>query len=846
MKKIITALLSLCAFITQAQTLLPDSILSRSITQNLLLPQEKLYIHTDKPTYIAGEEVWLRAHIVDGSTHVPAIASRYAYVELQNPFQETITRIRLRADNKGHIYGYLPLSKELPTGEYTLTAYTRFMENQGEECFFRKRLYIANAMNKSIRMETRMDDTFLYIKYSNPVTGELLKFHSCVAKLPSGEIEVQRSDTDFRIQLPHTKEHTLLVQTDYYKEFISIASRHPDYDVTFHPEGGNLPTGTLCRIAFKALNNQGQGENVQGTLRDSRNQIITRFQSTHLGMGILTFIPKSGEKYRAVCQNAEGKTKTFDLPLPEDQAFSLQVTPVKNYIYAKVQHNPNITFTDSLFIFTHQRGTPKHIGVWKQGIPYIPFDMEDFTSGSASFLLVDRLGKIISERMMFIHRDDLARGNATSDKPQYGKKEKMLLNLQITDAQGEPWNGNCSVAITDNADVQPDSSVNILSTLLLTSDLKGYIEEPAWYFAKGNTAKRQQALDILMMTQGWKRYDWQRAWQADYDTLKTQPEQSQVFIGKVTKQGTELPIEGAEVQMIGLSANISEKTQTDADGRFHFTMFEAPASTSYWLSAHPSSDKANITIQVNEETFPTLKKRVPPLRLHHSIKLQKSISVAYIDKADRRATIENTFRHIPMNEVLVIAPREFSQNEYKITMGAQSVKEYEIRQSGVPDMQTLLREKFACKAEGTFILDGIIIGGEGKILEGYPLTDIKQVDVIQGPQVVMFHNKTPRIISITTKQGEKRHKNNLRTIIPLGYQEPIAFYSPKYDTALNKESKNRDLRTTIHWQPSVIVKDGKTLIECYTSDSPVNYTLVMEGVGNDGSLLHVEEQMGGI
>ncbi len=853
MKKQISLLLMfhILGMATQAQTLQPDSILSRSVTQNLLMPQEKLYIHTDKPTYIAGEEIWLRAHVVDGSTHVPTIASRYVYVELQNPFLETITRIRLRADEQGHIHGNIPLPDDLPTGEYILSGYTRFMENQGEDYFFRKRLYIANVLSKAVRMETRMDDTYLYVRFFNPVTGEQQKLQGCAAKLPSGEINVQRSDMDFRIKIHEAKERILLVQTGNYKEFVPIASR-PDYDVTFHPEGGNLPSGALCRIAFKALNEQGQGEDITGTIRNKEDSIIASFKSTHRGMGVVTFIPQNGEKYRAVCENAEGDKKSFDLPLPDGQALTLQVNRVKDKIYAKVLHNPNTTFADSLFVFTHQRGAPKHIGVWRQGMLHIPFDVNDFTSGSASFMLVDNQGKIISERVLFICQDDLAQGETTSDKLEYGTREKMTLNLQVTDAQGNPWNGNCSLAITDNADVQADSCVNILSTLLLTSDLKGHIEAPAWYFAQGNSNKRHQALDMLMMTQGWKKYDWKKIWQADYDTLAILPEQTQVITGKVTTRLFNKPIEDAAVQLMSLSVGMVGEMRTGADGAFRFDGFEFPDSTAYWFNAYTSRGKGSIVINVAERTYPVLGHRLPPYNLH-----TKDITAEYLSKADLRMVMQNGIRHIFLDDVLITAPKKVYKTQYERIIGARTIKEKALEQTGAFNLKILLRQKYGYVPGGLYLLDEVPINlGDSElgswalsnILETLHPRDIEQIDYINGFGAIGFYPNVRSIVAITTKRGGDEHNakwpvTNLKTITPLGYQEPVEFYSPKYETALSKEDKNPDLRTTIHWQPSIIVKDGKAQIECYTSDSPVNYTLVIEGVGYDGSLLHMKQQM---
>ncbi len=871
----------LCALTVQAQTFFPDSVISRSLQQCKEFPQEKLYIHTDKPAYIAGEKVWLRAYTVDGATHVQTDVSRYAYVELWNPFMELVRRVKLMADEEGYIYGHFPLPEDLPTGEYTLYAYTRYMENMGKDYFFNKKVFVNNVLNKSVRMESHINNGFLYVKFFNPVTGEQLNLKGCTARAASGAMDVQHSDMDFRIRIHDSKERMLLIQTGNYKEYVPIASR-PDYNVTFLPEGGNLPSGTLCRVAFKALNEQGQGERIQGTLLDSRDSVVTHFRSTHRGMGVLSFIPKEGEKYHAVCRDAEGKERRFDLPRPDARALSLQVNLVKGKLYASVLHHPDIVLPDSFLVFAHQHGWPIRKGVWKQGMSYLTFEEKDFDTGTASFLLVDAQGKTVSERMVFIHGKDIVQGSAIPDAPSYSKRERMKVNLYVTDAQGQPWNGSASVAITDNHDIRPDSCTNILSTLLITSDLRGYIEEPAWYFREGDSLAKKQALDVLMMTQGWKRYDWQRVWRGEYDTIRVIPERSQSILGKVVKRISREPVENAKVSIMSVAVGLSSELRTGATGTFRFTGFDCPDSTTFWLSVFTARGKSNILLETDSVLYPSVGKRLPPLRPLHSDGMFHTLSAGYLEKADLRLLQENGIRHFFMDEVLVTAPRKVYKTEYEKTLGAVvTIKEEEIDLSTMPDLRTLLTQKVAGFAltrrednntkivydaytirgeEILFILDEVMINPPPPLLIQHQEVDkmlrtlsprnIEQLDVIKGPQAIAYHSKVSNVIAITTKQGGEQHNaewpvTNLKTIIPLGFQLPAEFYSPKYDTTRKKESKEPDLRTTIYWQPDVKVKDGKAQIECYTSDSPVDYTLVMEGVGEDGTLLHVKKQIGG-
>ena len=157
MKTILSFTLALlCCVKFYAQPFTVDTLFSRMEKQAILYPMEKVHLHTDRSTYVAGENIWIKAYVVDGITNLPVHRSRYVYVVLQNPFKEILNKVCLRADEDGFIHGNLSLPEDLPKGEYTLSAYTRYMENEGEEKFFRKRITINSVMNNTIRMETKV------------------------------------------------------------------------------------------------------------------------------------------------------------------------------------------------------------------------------------------------------------------------------------------------------------------------------------------------------------------------------------------------------------------------------------------------------------------------------------------------------------------------------------------------------------------------------------------------------------------------------------------------------------------------------------------------------------------
>jgi hypothetical protein len=307
---------------------------------------------------------------------------------------------------------------------------------------------------------------------------------------------------------------------------------------------------------------------------------------------------------------------------------------------------------------------------------------------------------------------------------------------------------------------------------------------------------------------------------------------------------------------------------TSEDGRFYFDSFEYPDSTLYFISAYTDKGKDNIVVEVDSIVPPVLGKQLPPYRDNIGGRKPTFASSEYIAKADLKFVQDKGMRHYFMDEVIVTASKKSPRTEYEKLIGAKTVTEEKIKKSGVKELLPFLTQNFPStnwiEKDGsiiftirggyaTVIFDGSHCSpwdpGSQDFLKSFLLDDVAQIDIVYPPYSLSFDPKAPGgIIAITTKVGEETHNahwypTNLKTTMPLGFQLPVEFYAPKYELAIDKEKKELDLRTTIHWQPRLKVKDGKAKVEFYTADNVVDYSIVIEGVGEDGSLLRVEEKV---
>ena len=478
--------------------------------QLAIFPQEKIYLHTDKPYYISGERIWFRAHLVNAATHIPEPVSRYVYVELINPLDSIVTRVKIRQE-EGAYHGYLHIPADVPEGDYTLRAYTTFMQSQDEHYFCTKTVRIGDPQARVIYTETkftfesnrRIQATF---RFSNVNTSETLVPKSVKLSVNDGKMMNLKIDSDgttgVNFNLPaNSRKQTLLMEVvafkNPYRRFIQIPTPDDDFDVTFYPEGGSLMQGALCKTVFKAMKSNGQATDISGAVFDQNGTEIAEIHSDYLGMGSFLLNAGKGKSYYAICENDKGQSIRFELPAAANHGYALSIIQVKDKIHVTAIKPAEATQNDELYLLAHTRGIVHFVSLWNHEKPLaLPCDL--FPSGVLHLILFDAKRNPVSERLVFINNQDQAQASYLSDKEIFEPRSLVNNRITLTDSDGKPLAGNFSVSVTSDREVIPDSTSNILTQLLLASDLRGNIENPAYYFQ--NSYAATLALDLLMCT----------------------------------------------------------------------------------------------------------------------------------------------------------------------------------------------------------------------------------------------------------------------------------------------------------------------------------------------------------
>ncbi len=832
-------------------------------------PQEKIHVTTDKPYYITGDTIWLRAFVVDAVTHRPVDASKFVYVELISPMNTVDMRIKIK-ECDGVMKGYLPLDPtQIAEGEYTLTAYTMFMQNQGEQYFFKKKLKITSsfAINRRIepdfewKNQGRDNESLkINLRFLDATTGQPCPYNSFSCTMPDGKtIDWKGGDRNLSIEVDHKhlRDGAVLVQYGNYGKYITFPpSSTATCDVSFYPEGGYLVPGFENRMTFKAMDSNGKWVDITGDIVDSSDNKVASIATTHDGMGLATFTPQAGMAYKAICRNEALGEKTFDLPQVRNDATVLQVSNEGKTVKIEAKGSQQ----SSALIAVQQRGN-----LLATGFGSITIDTDTLPAGVVQALLMNENGRMLSERLFFVTGRQAPKAKLSSNKADYDSRELVQASVDLSEYADSA--GNFAVSVTDDRSIAPDSATSILTDLLLQSDLQGRVNNPAWYFEGSDRGK---ALDMLMMTQGWRRYDVPRALAGKAVAPQFPIEQGQTLSGTIRTEWRNKLMPNAMVKVMAPRIRYADIVTSDENGRWEINNVVFPDSTKFIIQAVNKKGSSLSNLSIDQDAFPSLSILGFDRELNKHDSNDNEQSVSYISNEKNRLQYVDGVASVLLDEIVV---QGYKRNKpltmYEVV--ATSSHDYKFfDKRGINDFESAIRyfAGVAITSNGLvstrnrreqvgILIDGTPLEGAGNenpfltLKNTYPFDVVKQIDYIRGAEALAFGGGHFRggIIAITTKEGTElkrgRPDPTIKTIKPLGYQRPAEFYAPRYDTGGGGIGEGTDLRETLYWNPSIAIDDNKQArFNFYTNDVPnTNYTITVEGVTQSGELIHAVKKI---
>ena len=865
-KRSITVLLGVLLYFSSlsAQTMQDTIIANFSLMERI--PKEKLYLHLDKPFYGAGEKIWFKGYLVNAITHQNNAQSNFIITELINRSDSIVERKKIRRDSLG-FHNAFTLPATLPAGDYYLRGYSNWMLNEDPDFFFSRNIKIGNSIDNTIvsSIEYQQEDDTHYtakIKFTSNVQAVFENTTIKYLYLENGKIKNKgKKKTDengwISISLPDLKSpvaRRIEVEFDdpqyIYKRTFHLPVFTNDFDVKFFPEGGALINIPHQNVAFKAQGADGFSKEIEGFLFNSKGDTLTNFRSEHNGMGIFTMNPVNNETYYVTVRTNDNITKRFDLPAIEPKGISIAMSHYKQEIRYEIQKTEATEWPQKLFLLAHTRGK---LAILQPINPKRTFGkMNDslFTEGITHFMLIDEQGNALSERLIFVPDHKPNQWQITTDQPTYGKREKVSLQIAAKDNEGNPVEGTFSVSITDRKSIQPDSLAdNILSNLLLTSDLKGYVEDPAFYFLNQD-ARTLRSIDYLMMTHGWRRHKMENVLRTPSLNFTNYIEKGQTISGRI------MGFFGANVKkgpicVLAPKYNIIATTETDEKGQFIVnTSFRD--STTFLVQARTKKGFAGVDILMDPPQYPVATHKAPYFNG------ATTFMEDYLMNTRDQYYMEGGMRVYNLKEVTVTAKRErpSSKSIYTGGINTYTVEEDRLQGYGQTAFDAASRLPSVTITNGSeihirnnsepaiIVIDDIVYEDASDILKDIQVSDMSSISLLRGADAVILGPRASGgAVVITLKDPRNlpaRPAQGIITYTPLGYSESVEFYHPTYDTPEKKNAQRSDFRSTVYWNPELrLDAEGKATIEYYTPDSTAPEDIIIEGVDKNGKVCRI-------
>jgi hypothetical protein len=820
MKKCLSLFLSLGIFTFLNFSLLAQTAkdkLSESFEEyNKAFPWEKVYLHTDKPHYFLNDTIWIKA---------------YAMIENGSEAPEPTKSVPLYVD----LY-------DSKFERYIDRIIIKLEEGKGQgDIVLPKDL---EPGSYSMRAYTQWMRNF----------GDPAFFHKDIWVGELGE----------------------------NWEYVGGDSK---LNLGFFPESGDLVEGIESKIGFKATDAYGRSTDVIGYILNSKSDTLIRFESEHLGMGSFEFTPKENEAYEVYAKSAEQNWMKFALSRILKQGYVLDFDPLysESEIKATIHHNLGKgNERKKLYLIGLSKGQKVYEKEFdgEKADHSVLISKEDFFPGIITFTLMDEETTLLAERLVYVYPFSQAKANFKSEKPEYKTKELVQMEIAIVDEFGSPVDGNFSVSITDGFQVlHPENGENIYSYFQLSSEVKGEIEQPDYYFNPENP-NAEKYLDNLLLTQGWRRFSWE-----NLAKLANPPafgfEEGLSLSGKVYKVNDK-PIEAPhELRMLvtheyGLP--ILYEGKTDQSGSFSFVGMDYQDSVGIYLQAFTEKEKNNgdtTELKRNEvvmsvPTTPDFQVRNKALLpsgdkfqdfdeylvsvkeakdMLEQFRLSQEIELGEVTVRGRRSEPIPDKRAIQYNNspdraLPVTEEYYYFQNIFQLLRGRfPGVNVVGDVFSINPPPNVIIRGGGASivNAGGaTFLIDGMrAMPGMVALL---PVSEIERIDILTGLSkgAVFGADGAGGVINVLTKAGNPNYDWKDKPVIgnatikAKGYDPIREFYTPSGVYDINAPIAI-DFRSTIYWNPQVITdSEGKARFQFRLTESKPEVNVDLQGISKSG------------
>ncbi|WP_336514820.1 hypothetical protein [Pollutibacter soli] len=617
----------------------------------------------------------------------------------------------------------------------------------------------------------------------------------------------------------------------------------PEYNAEFFPEGGHAVKGLESKIAVKVTDQYGKSADFMGFIVDQKKDTVVRFQPLVFGMGSFRFTPETGNSYQAVIKFPDGSLQSSAFEAIENEGYVMSVSNDEDG-NIEVKLNSNISNASKLYVLVHTRLSLKIAEMVKlvngQGI--VKIREKGLGEGVSTITVFNASREPVCERLYFKQPSKIKNLTVKTDQADYQNRKKINLDVSSSDTN----QGNFSLAVYQVDSAFSKEFSGISEWLWLRSELKGRVEHPEFYFDE-KEPNRKPALENLLLTQGWRRFDWKSpntvpafTFEPEYNGVIVSariidsrngapapriqgfigaPGSRTNFVSGISNDSGYLKLEMPD--LYGSSELVLQTNSLNGDSVYRVDIIQPYAEKPETDSITPLIITAADTSGILDRMIST---QVQSVYKEEELNRFDTLSIdttTFYTRPDKRYYLDDYTRFTTMEEVL----REYVQ-------WVNVKKQADNFHLTVYDEE----RKVIMSDDPLVLMDGVPVFRINKVLELNPLK-MQKLDVI-AKKYVLGNTSFDGILNFVSFNGDLEGltlDRNATVVDYDGLQLKREFYSPVYNGLDSTVESIPDFRTTLYWNPEVKLKNGTPVnFSFYSGDLKGNYIVVLEGLSGQG------------
>ena len=810
------------------------SYLQKAMNFNKVVPQEKVYLHFDNMGYFENETLWFKAYVTRTDNGHPSDLSKVLYVELLNPTGDVLQTLKYPIDSLGMSHGEMKLDTILGSGLYEVRAYTRYMTNWGTNAVFSRVIPVF----KTPKQEGDYSD----------LTIVPIPYHQ---------------------RLPNRREPMDTLYVKVVDDGLYTHDLNKTISVNFYPEGGDLIVGKRCRVAMLAVDDNGNPHKGNGFVMNEKGDVLASVQTDTLGRGCFELVPDTGKltfQMRNLKKSERGNVQYFSLPQAKTEGCTLCLDAVSDQMLATLQCTDGICGNMLGYVLMHNGNIIRCDTIKAVPLLEIEMDRQAMPEGVNQLTVFDSWGRIMAERLFFIcPKPDKA------DSIQVVAKTERLKPCGKVEMELHTYpNANLSFSAMDAHTMTNGKQGNMKTWMLLSSDVRGYIHNVDYYFEADDKKHRRDA-DLLMLTQGWRRYDW-RLMSERYTFRKAQPIEDQFYLnGKLREYRKRNPVSNVKLYVSLYNKqgqSLLGNAVTDSLGNYAFKM---PFVDGEWkMFIYTTRDmkkgekRKTYYVGIDRQFSPSPRYLTPlETEILHPLKPNAFVRNPFAELEEEDEFIPITEKNHVLNNVTVKAKRRYFTNDDWRWKNEAYGKQYASlyynadreldnildRGEPVPTIVGFIMGKLKTELDEYgyktrdmdrqiyYIYDNDEGRGVGSLDEAKSIyivfneqmsPSLGRWDIIQHPKHNIYvYIYTHRIFSSESNKG-------LRRTYFQGFNQASTFKTEDY----NVIPPMADFRRTIWWHPDITTDaQGKAKVEFFNNSTCEEMYISVEGMTPDGKIL---------